>query len=129
MLGWNRRAVLFFNDGKWTPRTYVPAYARRYPFCMARVTAGDAVAMAEATPARGDGTRLTLRTDHPVFAAFAAEFHAKNLSFVNDTDEAAATGGLQAVALDAGILVGEILDVMDNGMPVAITDISATCHM
>jgi carboxynorspermidine decarboxylase len=35
----------------------------------------------------------------------------------------------EAVALDAGILVGEILDVMDNGMPVAITDISATCHM
>lgn len=35
----------------------------------------------------------------------------------------------EAVALDAGILVGEILDVMDNGMPVAVTDISATCHM
>ncbi|MBK5264925.1 MAG: carboxynorspermidine decarboxylase [Alphaproteobacteria bacterium] len=35
----------------------------------------------------------------------------------------------EAVALDAGILVGEILDVMDNAMPVAITDISATCHM
>jgi len=35
----------------------------------------------------------------------------------------------EAVALDAGILVGEILDVMDNGMPVAIVDISATCHM
>lgn len=35
----------------------------------------------------------------------------------------------EAVALDTGILVGEILDVMDNGMPVAITDISATCHM
>src|SRR3546814_3274905 len=35
----------------------------------------------------------------------------------------------EAVALDAGILVGEILDVMNNGMPVAITDISATCHM
>jgi len=33
------------------------------------------------------------------------------------------------VALDAGILVGEILDVIDNGMPVGITDISATCHM
>lgn len=33
------------------------------------------------------------------FAAYSAEFHAKNLSFVNDTDEAAATGGLQAVAL------------------------------
>jgi len=35
----------------------------------------------------------------------------------------------EAVALDAGILVGEILDVIDNGMPVAIADISATCHM
>ncbi|HZV57469.1 MAG TPA: carboxynorspermidine decarboxylase [Sphingobium sp.] len=35
----------------------------------------------------------------------------------------------EAVALDAGILVGELLDVIDNGMPVAITDISATCHM
>jgi carboxynorspermidine decarboxylase len=35
----------------------------------------------------------------------------------------------EAVALDAGILVGEILDSFDNGMPIAITDISATCHM
>lgn len=35
----------------------------------------------------------------------------------------------EAVALDAGILVGEILDVIENGMPIAITDISATCHM
>ena len=26
-------------------------------------------------------------------------------------------------------MVGEILDVFDNGMPVGITDISATCHM
>lgn len=35
----------------------------------------------------------------------------------------------EAIALDAGILVGEILDVFDNGMPIGITDISATCHM
>lgn len=35
----------------------------------------------------------------------------------------------EAVALDAGILVGELLDIFDNGMPVGITDISATCHM
>jgi len=35
----------------------------------------------------------------------------------------------EAVALDAGILVGTILDTGWNGMPVAITDISATCHM
>lgn len=39
---------------------------------MARVTAGEAVAVAEAEPARGGGTRVTLRTDHPAFAAFAA---------------------------------------------------------
>ncbi len=35
----------------------------------------------------------------------------------------------EAVALDAGILVGSILDMQWNGMPLAITDISATCHM
>ena len=35
----------------------------------------------------------------------------------------------EAVALDAGMLVGTVLDCHDNGMPVAITDISATCHM
>jgi carboxynorspermidine decarboxylase len=35
----------------------------------------------------------------------------------------------EAIALDAGILVGEILDVFDNEGPVAITDLSATCHM
>ncbi|QVM83058.1 carboxynorspermidine decarboxylase [Novosphingobium decolorationis] len=35
----------------------------------------------------------------------------------------------EAVALDAGILVGTVLDTGWNGMPVAIVDISATCHM
>jgi len=35
----------------------------------------------------------------------------------------------EAVALHAGILVGEILDLGNNGMPLAITDLSATCHM
>lgn len=35
----------------------------------------------------------------------------------------------EAIALDAGILVGEILDTFENGGTVAITDISATCHM
>jgi len=29
---------LFFADGAWVSGVYVPAYARRYPFCMARVT-------------------------------------------------------------------------------------------
>ena len=35
----------------------------------------------------------------------------------------------EAIALDAGILVGEILDLFSNGMSIGITDISATCHM
>jgi len=35
----------------------------------------------------------------------------------------------EAVALDAGILVGEVLDLPQNGVDLAITDISATCHM
>jgi carboxynorspermidine decarboxylase len=35
----------------------------------------------------------------------------------------------EAVALDAGVLIGTILDSHWNGMPLAITDISATCHM
>ncbi len=35
----------------------------------------------------------------------------------------------EAVALDAGILVGTLLDTHWNGMPLGITDVSATCHM
>ena len=29
---------LYLTDGHWAAETYVPAYIRRYPFCMARVT-------------------------------------------------------------------------------------------
>lgn len=39
---------------------------------MARVTAGEAAAVTESTAERG-ALKLTLRTDHPVFAAFAAD--------------------------------------------------------
>ena len=35
----------------------------------------------------------------------------------------------EAVALDAGILIGTILDAGINEVPFAITDVSATCHM
>jgi carboxynorspermidine decarboxylase len=35
----------------------------------------------------------------------------------------------EAVALDAGILVGTVLDRHWNGLDIAVTDISATCHM
>lgn len=39
---------------------------------MARVTAGEASAVAEAQGARGGGLKVALRTDHPVFTAFGA---------------------------------------------------------
>lgn len=35
----------------------------------------------------------------------------------------------EAVALDCGILVGEVLDLVENDGANAILDISATCHM
>ncbi|MEQ8772277.1 MAG: carboxynorspermidine decarboxylase [Erythrobacter sp.] len=35
----------------------------------------------------------------------------------------------EAVALDAGILVGTLLDTFFNETPIGITDVSATCHM
>ena len=35
----------------------------------------------------------------------------------------------EAIAYHAGVLVAEVLDVMHNGMPIAILDTSATCHM
>ncbi len=35
----------------------------------------------------------------------------------------------EAIALDAGVLVAEVLDLTWNGMPLAILDTSATCHM
>jgi carboxynorspermidine decarboxylase len=35
----------------------------------------------------------------------------------------------EAIAYHSGALVAEVLDVMENGMPIAILDTSATCHM
>jgi len=35
----------------------------------------------------------------------------------------------EAIAWKAGVLVAEVLDTMENGMPIAILDTSATCHM
>ena len=37
VLGISAGENLFYSEA-WEPRVYVPAYARRYPFCMARVT-------------------------------------------------------------------------------------------
>jgi len=35
----------------------------------------------------------------------------------------------EAIAIGTGLLVGEVLDVVHNGMDIAILDVSATCHM
>ena len=35
----------------------------------------------------------------------------------------------EAVGLNAGVLVATVLDVVHNGMPIAVLDTSATCHM
>jgi len=40
---------------------------------MARVVSGEASAVAETSPGRPGATRLALRTDHPVFAAFTVD--------------------------------------------------------
>ncbi len=37
VLGLAQNENLFVRGGAWEPNTYVPAYVRRYPFCMARV--------------------------------------------------------------------------------------------
>jgi len=37
VLGLSQGENLFYADGKWAGSSYIPAYARRYPFCMARV--------------------------------------------------------------------------------------------
>ena len=37
VLGFTAGENLFCRDGKWESGAYIPAYARRYPFCMARV--------------------------------------------------------------------------------------------
>ncbi len=38
VLGMTGGENLFVNQGAWVEKTYVPAYVRRFPFCMARVT-------------------------------------------------------------------------------------------
>lgn len=35
----------------------------------------------------------------------------------------------EAIAYHAGVMIAEVLDVFDNGMPIAVLDTSATCHM
>lgn len=82
-------------------------------------------------PLLGDVKWINLGGGHHVTRA---DYQIEDLvDFLNDIqqryDVTAYLEPGEAVALDAGILIGEILDVFDNGMPIAITDLSATCHM
>jgi hypothetical protein len=38
VLGITAAENLFYTEGAWAPGVYIPAYARRYPFCMAKVS-------------------------------------------------------------------------------------------
>ena len=38
IVGMNTKENLFVSDGKWAGEAYMPAYARRYPFCMAKMS-------------------------------------------------------------------------------------------
>jgi hypothetical protein len=54
---------LFLRDGRWDRSVHVPAYVRRYPFCMARVTLGsveqaDRVICVEKAYLSEDGERM-----------------------------------------------------------------------
>jgi hypothetical protein len=67
----NLRATLECDPGSSIAR--VTLYGGAALTGMARVTAGEASAVTEASAARGGGVKLALRTDHPVFAAFAVD--------------------------------------------------------
>jgi len=43
VLGLTAGENLYLEDARWVAKTYVPAYTRRYPFCMAQVRLNDAV--------------------------------------------------------------------------------------
>jgi len=64
ILGLEQQQNLFVDaSGAWDANTYVPAYVRRYPFCMARVTADgkeqtDRIACVEKSALGADGDAL-----------------------------------------------------------------------
>lgn len=35
----------------------------------------------------------------------------------------------EAIAIGSGVLIGSVIDIVENGMPIAVIDISATAHM
>ena len=71
----------------------------------------------------GGGHHIT-RDDYDVYTLISCINHLKETYRVQVYLEPG-----EAVALNAGYLVATVLDVMENGMEIAILDTSAACHM
>ena len=88
ILGLEAQQNLFVDEkGTWDANTYVPAYVRRYPFCMARVTAGgkeqaERIACVEKSALSDDGEALYDKKGEPL----AAWEPTKNLLFEFEAD-------------------------------------------
>ncbi|HEX4327477.1 MAG TPA: SapC family protein [Burkholderiales bacterium] len=70
VLGLTDRENLFARDDGWAPGAYVPAYVRRYPFCMTRVTVSGVeqnerlICVEEACIAAGEGEGEAMFSDN-----------------------------------------------------------------
>lgn len=71
----------------------------------------------------GGGHHIT-REDYDIATLEECILHMKN---TYDVEVYLEPG--EAVALNAGVLVTEVLDIIENGMKIAIVDTSAVCHM
>lgn len=71
----------------------------------------------------GGGHHIT-REDYDIATLEECILHMKN---TYDVEVYLEPG--EAVALNAGVLVTEVLDIIENGMKIAIVDTSAACHM
>lgn len=71
-LGLQARQNLFMHDdGRWDRRVYLPAYVRRYPFCMSKVTVDgeerkERIVCVEADSIRGGGEALYDKSGQPL---------------------------------------------------------------
>ena len=71
ILGMSGAENLFVKDGSWAAGAYVPAYVRRYPFCMTRVAMDEVsqeqrIVCVEADQLREDGEALFDMTGQPL---------------------------------------------------------------
>jgi len=125
ILGLEAQQNLFVNEkGTWDPNTYVPAYVRRYPFCMARVTAdgkeqAERIACVEKSALSDEGDALYDDKGEPL----AAWEPTKNLLFEFEADLTRTEemcNALQALGLFEPFTVQA---VPKGGTPLAMTGV------